>query len=219
MEQTLKEKISKILFHGTLMDRAANILLEGFDFNKLNDRADFGKGFYVTDSYALAKHTAITRYNQEKQSNGTAYPPVVIRIKVVCNNIMDYNIKEFYGETLIWKRFVCCNRWFHKIKQINPLCDHNTDQRYDIVIGLTADGKISKLNKLIKKDKYKLSDEFVNNVKPFITTYSKIINNKREIYETKAYQISFHNVDFIRSCIRYKGYDIILMEKEDGYYE
>ncbi len=219
MEQTLKEKISKYLFHGTLMDRAANILIDGFDFSKLNDRADFGKGFYVTDSYALAEHTAITRYNQEKQEKGSAYPPVVIKIKVVCNNITDYAIKEFYGETLIWKRFICCNRWFDKVKQIYPLCDHNTDQRYDIIVGLTADGKISKLNRLIKKDEYKLSDEFVNNVKPFVTTYSKTTNGKRQIFETKAYQISFHNEKFIKSCIRYKGYDIILIEKEDGYYE
>ena len=65
MEAILKDKLSKVLFHGTLMDRAANIMLDGIDFNKLNDRADFGKGFYLTDSYALAEYTALTRYNQE----------------------------------------------------------------------------------------------------------------------------------------------------------
>lgn len=214
----LKEKISKILFHGTLMDRAANILLDGFDFSKLNVRADFGKGFYVTDSYALARHTALTRYIQEKQSTGSAYPPVVIRVKVVCKNIEEYRIKEFYGETLQWKRFVCSNRWFDKIKNIYPHYEHNTDQRYDIVVGLTADGKISKLNRLLKKDNYKLSDEFVSRVKPFVTTYSKIIHKKKVQFETKAYQISFHNENFVKTCIKYKGYDIILMQ-EDEYYE
>lgn len=218
LENTLKEKLSKVLFHGTLMDRADNILLNGFDFSKLNDRADFGKGFYVTDSYALAKHTAITRYIQEKQSNGSAATPVVIRLKVICNNISDYRIKGFYGETLTWKRFVCCNRWFNKVIKTNPECDHNTDQRYDIIIGLTADGKISMLSKLIKIDGYKLSDEFVDNIQPFVTYYSTSSNNRKVLHKTKAYQISFHNAEFVKTCIKYKGYDIILM-KEDEYYE
>ena len=102
------------------MDRAANIILDGVDFNKLNYKADFGKGFYVTDSYALAKNTALTRYNQEKQANTTAYPPVVIRLKVKCLNISMYNIKEFYGEDNTWKRFVCCNRWYDKVINSSP---------------------------------------------------------------------------------------------------
>lgn len=64
-QKILRDKLSKVLFHGTLMDRAANIVLDGIDFSKLNDRADFGKGFYVTDSYALAENTAKLRYHQE----------------------------------------------------------------------------------------------------------------------------------------------------------
>lgn len=43
-QKILREKLSKVLFHGTLMDRAANIVVDGIDFSKLNDRADFGKG-------------------------------------------------------------------------------------------------------------------------------------------------------------------------------
>lgn len=219
LEQILKDKLSKILFHGTLMDRAANILLDGIDFDKLNDRADFGKGFYLTDSYALAKDTAIARYNQEKLDKGNAYPPVVIRIKVSCNNITKYTIKEFYGEDDAWKRFICCNRWYQNILKVIHNFDHNVDAKYDIVIGLTADGKMSILNKLIKKDGYTLSDKFIKKLKPYATSYTKVVNNKRKTFETKAYQISIHNKNFAKHCIKYKSYDIIPLEKEDGYYE
>lgn len=219
LEHSLKDKLSKVLFHGTLMDRAANIILDGIDFDKLNDRADFGKGFYLTDSYALAQYTALTRYKQEKMSNGTAYPPVVIRVKLYCNNFADYSIKEFYGEDNAWKRFICCNRWFSQISKIMCNFDHNTNAQYDIVIGLTADGKMSRLNKLIKEDNYSLSDPFINGIKPFATTYTKLINNKLKRFETKADQISIHNEEFARSCMKYKDYDIIRIGEEDGYYE
>jgi len=219
LEQILREKLSKILFHGTLMDRAANILLDGIDFSKLNERADFGKGFYLTDSYALAKDTALVRYNQEKMDKGSAYPPVVIRIKVNCKNIENYTIKEFYGEDNTWKRFVCCNRWYNNISKKLANFDHNVDSKYDIVIGLTADGKMSSLNRLIKEDEYMLSDNFIDKLKPFATTYIKRINNKVKSFETKAYQISIHNRNFAKYCIRFKDYDIIPIEKEDGYYE
>lgn len=201
------------------MDRAANILLDGIDFNKLNERADFGKGFYLTDSYALAKDTAITRYNQEKLDKGSSYPPVIIKVKVSCGDFSRYKIKEFYGEEDSWKRFVCCNRWFKNISNVITDFDHNTDARYDIVIGLTADGKMGLLNKLIKEDEYMLSDNFINKLTPYSTTYMKQFNNKPKIFKTKAYQISIHNEKFLKYCIKYKDYDIIPVRKEDGYYE
>lgn len=200
------------------MDRAANIVIDGIDFSKLNDRVDFGKGFYITDSYALAKHTAITRYNQEVMQNKHAYPPVVLRVKISCEDLSKYNIKEFYGEDILWKRFVCCNRWYKDIIKNYPDVDNNIDSRYDIVIGLTADGKISKLNKLIKTDKYGLSDEFVSQIRPFKTNYTKLINNTLRVFDTKAYQISIHNKELIKHCIKFKDYDIII-RKEDGDYE
>lgn len=34
-------------------------------------------------------------------------------------------------------------------------------------------------------------------------------------FETKAYQISFHNKDFIDSCIRYKGCDILTIDEKE----
>ena len=219
MKTLLREKLSKTLFHGTLMDRAANIILDGIDFDKLNDRADFGKGFYLTDSYALAKDTALTRYYQEKQSCGSAYPPVVISVKINCKNITNYNVREFYGDCKEWKKFICCNRWYNRIKNINPICENNIDLRYDIVIGLTADGKINILNKLIKKNNYCLTDSFLKKIVPYVTTYSKIIDGKRKDYYTKAYQISIHNKNFIKHCVKYKNYDIIRLGKEDEYYE
>lgn len=201
------------------MDRAANIMLDGIDFEKFNQRADFGKGLYLTDSYALAEKTAITRFTEEKQSNGSAYPPVVIRTKIKCSDLSKYNIKEFYGEDKAWKRFVCCNRWYENVIEHNPTEDNNTDLKYDIIIGLTADGKMGKLGRLIKEDNYNLSDKFIKFLNPFRTEYTKFINGKPKKFETKGYQISLHNKQFIDSCVRFIDYDIILIKKEDGYYE
>ena len=150
-------------------------------------------------------------------SNGNAYPPVVIRVKVKCRNLSDYNIKEFYGEDVDWKRFICANRWYHNIVKIDPDIDNNVDSRYDIAIGLTADGKMSRLNRLIKEDGYSLSENFLKEIKPFKTTYSKTINSRLKYFETKAYQISIHNKTFARHCIDFKIYDIIHITKEgDG---
>lgn len=216
MESILTDKLSKVLFHGTLMDRAENIINNGIDFGKLNPRADFGKGFYTTDSYALAENTAILRYNDEKQKYGASSIPVVLRLKI---SIRDYItpilIKEFYGETLEWKRFVCTNRWYNKVSLSHPEYDHNYNGEYGIVIGLTADGKMKRITSAIKDDNYNLSNEFLKNVSPFQTYYMKTVNNKTQKVWTKAYQISFHDENFLKSCIIYKNYDIILLEKED----
>lgn len=82
MESILTDKLSKVLFHGTLMDRAENIINSGINFEKLNIHADFGKGFYVTDSYALAKNTALLRYKQELFKNSNVSAPVVLKLKL-----------------------------------------------------------------------------------------------------------------------------------------
>ena len=219
MEKELKDKLSKPLFHGTLYDRALDIQINGFDFSKLNSRADFGKGFYLTDSYALAEATAITRYYQEMQTTGDASIPVILKVKIDCKNINNYQIKEFYGETDEWKRFVCTNRWAEGVLSVHSEYDNNIDLKYDIVVGLTADGKIRSFNELIEDDNYELSNDFIKNVKPFTTSYVKFENNKKKKILTKAYQISLHNKDFIDSCVRYKGCGIIDLGKEDGDYE
>lgn len=221
MEKELKKKLSKILFHGTLMDRADKIMSEGIDFECLNTRADFGQGFYVTDSYALAEQTAKLRYIAEVQRNGKAAPPVVMRLKVrwgKCDK-SQIVVKEFWGESLEWKRFVCTNRWAQKVLRVHSNYDHNTDKRYDIVIGLVADGKMKSMNTHLENDRYMLSDSVLKRIRPFVVKYTKIVNDVIREYEAKAYQISFHNQDFINTCIVYTEYDIIKQEKEDEHYE
>mgnify|MGYP001044411524 CR=1 FL=1 len=219
MEENLKDKLSKTLFHGTLLDRGLQIELCGVDFEKLNNKADFGKGFYLTDSYALAVTTAKTRYESEKQRVGNACKPIVLKAKINCKNLSKYKIKEFYGETDDWKRFVCTNRWHDKVLKIHPEYDNNIDSRYDIVVGLVADGKLNNIRNLLYSDNYYLSEEVIKAIIPFKTYFCKNIKHKQKKIYTKAYQLSFHNSSFISSCIKYKGYDIIETWKEDGSYE
>ena len=125
MKTTLKDKLSKILFHGTLMDRAESIRETGIDFTKLGDKADFAKGFYLTDSYALAENTAILRYNQESMVKDNPAIPVVMKFKLNKCNLEELTIKEFYGASDEWRRFICTNRWYDKILKRYPDYDHN----------------------------------------------------------------------------------------------
>lgn len=214
LEKILKDKLSKVLFHGTLLDRALDIQIHGFDFSKLNSRADFGKGFYLTDSYALAETTATTRYYQAIQETGNASAPTVLKVKISCRNLANYKIKEFYGESVEWKRFVCTNRWANKVLKVHPEYDNNVDAKYDIVLGLTADGKFNNFNNLLAQDGYELSTGVIQTLKPFTVSYSKP-NNISQKKITKAYQISLHNENFIKHCIKYKGCAIIETDKED----
>lgn len=215
MESILTDKLSKILFHGTLMNRAENIINNGIDFGKLNIHADFGKGFYVTDSYALAKNTALLRYKQELFKNSNVSAPVVLKLKLQNADYSKWEIKEFKGENLEWKKFICTNRWYEKVLNKHPDYDHNTNSQYDIVLGLTADGIMSDIGIKIKEDHYDLSTSFLKVIRPFKTTYMKTIWGQSVPFETKAYQISFHNKDFIDSCIRYKGYDILTIDEKE----
>lgn len=215
MEKILKDKLSKVLFHGTLLDRALDIQIHGFDFSKLNSRADFGKGFYLTDSYALAETTAKTRYYQTIQETGSSSAPTVLKVKINCRNLVDYKIKEFYGESIEWKRFICTNRWANQVLEFHPEYDNNIDAKYDIVLGLTADGKLGNFNRLLAQDGYELSAHVIQVLKPFTVAYYKP-NNMSQKKITKAYQISLHNENFIKHCIKYKGCAIIEMDKEDG---
>lgn len=218
MKTTLKDKLSKILFHGTLMDRAESIRETGIDFTKLGDKADFAKGFYLTDSYALAENTAILRYNQESMVKDNPAIPVVMKFKLNKCNLEELTIKEFYGASDEWRRFICTNRWYDKILKRYPDYDHNIDRKYDIVIGLTADGKMRNVNTILKRNNYILTEDFLKNINPLMNSYFKYVNGKRIVKRTKSYQISIHNEEFLRSCIRYKGYDIIRLEKEDEHY-
>lgn len=220
METILQDKLSKVLFHGTLMDRANNIIENGVDFSKFNSRADFAKGFYLTDSYALAKRTALSRHSQELMKHKNVSSSVIMKFSVQINKFdKELSIKEFIGETLEWKKFVCTNRWYKKVLEYNPAFDNNIDSKYDIVIGLTADGKLANINKLIKEDKYNLSEEFLKNINPLLSEYSTFSNGRKKMHKTKSYQISFHNEEFVKQCLIYKDYDIIRDEKEGGHYE
>lgn len=202
------------------MDRANNIINNGIDFNKLNNRADFGKGFYLTDSYALAKNTAKLRYEQDVMKYGAEETavPVVMRFFLRKSKLEGCNIKEFKSDEQEWKEFVCCNRWYEKLNEGYPDYDNNVDKKYDVVIGLTADGNIGRLDRWLRTNNYVLSEEFWKKVKPLKTFFPKIINGRKIIKHTVAYQISFHNQEIINSCIKYIDYDII-STKEDGNYE
>lgn len=103
--------------------------------------------------------------------------------------------------------------------EYNPAFYNNIDSKYDIVIGLTADGKLANINKLIKEDKYNLSEEFLKNINPLLSEYSTFSNGRKKMHKTKSYQISFHNEEFVKQCLIYKDYDIIRDEKEGEHYE
>ena len=58
---------------------------------------------------------------------------------------LELNYKKFDFENIEWAKFVMANRVSDKIAKELGLSDSNTDFRYDIIVGGTADGGIANI--------------------------------------------------------------------------
>lgn len=175
------------LYHGTSNISADNILKYGIDLDKGNEEVDFGKGFYTTNNFEFAKKRAIYRAKSESPFNRDAdVKPVVIEFEIDENIIKQqntkYKIKRFKGSDNEWAKFCIYNRCTNEFLEKNNIDFHNKDFKYDIVIGKTADGKISNLSYKFNKGMYQIDKD----------THT-IIDNKN--FKT---QFSFHSGRVLR---------------------
>lgn len=135
------------LYHGTMDVYARDISQNGIDLSKSKKYLDFGPGFYTTPILDFAKETAVfrtSRYNRfSKKHRGSA---------VVCFEVDEsewalLKVKRFPSASTEWQRFVIANRMTNT--QRRERYQHNGDQRFDCVIGPTADGKAGSIDYLV----------------------------------------------------------------------
>lgn len=182
------------LYHGTSSISADNILKNGINLNKGNEKVDFGKGFYTTNDFDFAKQRAIYRANVEKRFNRNSnVKPVVIEFEInksiINKEKTKYKLKRFNGVNNKWAKFCIYNRCDYEFLEKNNITFHNKDLKYDIVIGKTADKKVSNLSYEFNEGKYQIDDNTYNIIdnQSFKTQFS--FHSKEVITELKIINI------------------------------
>lgn len=123
-----------ILFHGTDIKSANNILDEGIRIEEGNDATDFGQGFYTTQDRGFAIKCAI------RASKRTDLPPALISFEF--EEMFAHKIKVFQGASVEWAQFIVNNRCGLEYVAKTKAGAHNLDGKYEVVRGLVADGNI-----------------------------------------------------------------------------
>lgn len=109
---------------------------------------DFGQGFYLSDSFDVARRTA---QRAVRQRGGE---PVVLAFEIDDAAMRRLSFRRFAQPgNRTWAKFVLANR--------NPkmkATDHNRDRRYDWVVGPIADDGLAFLFKMFERGYYTLAD-------------------------------------------------------------
>ena len=129
-----------ILYHGSNMVFRTPLLA------KCSPHKDFGQGFYLSDSFDVARRTA---FRTVWQRGGKS---VVLAFEVDEAQMRQLSFKKFAQPgNRTWAKFVLANR--------NPdmaAADHNRDRRYDWVVGPIADDGLAFLFKMFERGYYTL---------------------------------------------------------------
>ena len=130
------------VYHGTILSHALNIADKGINLRKSKNYLDFGKGFYTTPDYEMAKNMAkrVAAYEKTKYSPDNLYPTVVT---FEYEEDSQMNIKIFPREDMSWAKFILSNRLPIEIANKLNLPKNKSSEQYDIIIGGTADGDIA----------------------------------------------------------------------------
>lgn len=158
------------LYHGT------NVQFDAVDLLKGLPNKDFGRGFYLTDSFECARKTA------QQRADRLGGKPIVKRYSVNEEMLKDLKVKVFDRPSRDWALFVRANRRGEIGTE-----DHNRDNRYDMVVGPIANDKLSLQFRLFDKGIITL-DAFVEGLR-FGQVYT---------------QYSLHT-EKATSCLAYEG--------------
>jgi len=131
-----------ILYHGSNMSFKVPLV------SKCSPHKDFGQGFYLSDSYDVARRTA---RRTVRQHGGVAK---VMTFEADEKQLKKLSYKRFAQPgNRAWAKFVLANR--------NPGMkaeDHNRDRRYDWVVGPIADDGLAFLFKMFERGYYTLGE-------------------------------------------------------------
>lgn len=113
-----------ILYHGS------NIEIVDIDLLKSKPNKDFGRGFYLTESFSQAMDMAQIKTNQLEYGS-----PVVMTYELdeQCLSDGSLAVKRFADYSEEWAKFILANR-----NASTPECVHT----YDVVIGPIADDRV-----------------------------------------------------------------------------
>lgn len=169
------------LYHGTDYESAMNICMYGIDLTKSNKNLDFGSGFYTTPDYSTAEKRALLK------ARGRYEKAYIVSLEVDDTYWAKYNVKIFDESDINWGKFILYNRLGLKFLEQNGIKEHNLDNKYDIVIGDIADGKVSNIAYEVRNGETK-----INNV-----NFSDFLRDDGKSYGN---QVSFHSKASL-SCI------------------
>lgn len=144
-------------YHGTNLSSAFDIWLHGIDLNKSLPNLDFGKGFYVTDSKEKAIERAYKKTNDFNKRYHCNEDPYLVELYIEDDIWKEINAKFFRPREKDWFYFVINNRMELSYLKQHNIYNHNKDNKYDMVFGEIADGKIADIANAIKITSYLLT--------------------------------------------------------------
>lgn len=163
-------------------------MCNGIQLSKSSKELDFGPGFYTTPQKEFARITGELRVGYRHNKGNIA----VLEFETNDDIFELLYKKVFFKPTDEWARFIIANRCKNFLASDG--FDNNRDQKYDIVIGDTADGKRGMLTFLCE------------DVARGIRTLSSI--STEDVYPSKASnwgeQWSFHTKRAL-TCISFKS--------------
>jgi len=114
------------LYHGTTHD------FKKIDVQRGKPFKDFGKGFYLTESYEHARNLAVRNRRIEEtrlrvKGDETELPVFVYVYELDLSEMTKLNVKRFNTADIDWLKFIIANRM-----------NHTRQHDYDVVIGPTA---------------------------------------------------------------------------------
>ena len=133
------------VYHGTNFSSAFDIFKNGINLSKSMPNLDFGKGFYVTDNEQKAIDRAKKKTNEFNRRNGSNEKPFVVVLNINDLMLNSLNIKTFEYREKEWFEFVINNRFDIRFLEEKKITNHNKYNKYDVVFGEIADGKLRRL--------------------------------------------------------------------------
>lgn len=189
-------------YHGTNLSSAFDIWLHGIDLNKSLPNLDFGKGFYVTDSKEKAIERAYKKTNDFNKRYHCNEDPYLVELYIEDDIWKEINAKFFRPREKDWFYFVINNRMELSYLKQHNIYNHNKDNKYDMVFGEIADGKIADIANAIKNNKLTFNNI---NFADILPRYGKYYGD----------QYSFHTEKSL-SCIKNISCAIIKERKLGG---
>ena len=133
------------LYHGTILESAFDIAINGIDLSKSEKYLDFGAGFYLTNDRKRAAERAWKKASMHKKRYNINTIAYIVEVGLDVDIVKTLNVKKFPIPNDEWKLFVLSNRLTNEIIKEYNIIEHNRDSRYDIVEGDIADGSISEI--------------------------------------------------------------------------